>query len=145
MNVKRWVGLAFLLALCPLALACGDGSDKAGGNQTSIASETPAAGAAKADIEMIPGKAFDRSVLTVAADREVAITANNTDGLHSFAVFAGEEYESGLVEPIARTEACFAPCTVTLTVNLTPGEYFFRCQVHPEEMVGTLIAQQGLY
>ncbi len=107
MNVKRWVGLAFLLALCPLALACGDGSDKDGGNQTPIASETPAAGAAKADIEMIAGKAFDRSVLTVAADREVAITANNTDGLHSFAVFAGEEYQPGLVEPIAEEEDLF--------------------------------------
>ncbi len=145
--MNRWLYAAVgtIVALL-LAAACNDGD---GGNgtpsETRPLGETPAGGGVTPDIKMIPGKAFDKSELTIAADTEVAITADNTDGVHSFAVFAGEEYAPGLVEPLARTEACFSPCTVTLSVNLTPGEYVFRCQVHPEEMVGTLIAQQERY
>ncbi len=151
--MNRWLyaTVGTIVALL-LAAACNDGD---GGNETlseapdvvetPAVGETPLNGGAKADIKMIPGTAFDRSELTIPADTEVTITADNTDGLHSFAVFAGEEYVPGLVEPLARTEVCFSPCTVTLSLNLTPGEYVFRCQVHPEEMVGTLIAQQEPY
>ncbi len=151
--MNRWLYAAVgsIVALL-LAAACNDG-DGGNGNpiETLTVGETPAVGetlldgGAKADIKMIPGTAFDKTELTIPADTEVTITADNIDGLHSFAVFADEEYEPGQVEPIARTEACFAPCTITLGVNLTPGEYFFRCQVHPEEMVGTLTARQELY
>ncbi len=145
--MKRWryAAVGTIVALV-LAAACNDGD---GGNgtpsETPTLGETPTGGEVAPDIKMIPGKAFDKSELTIAADTEVAITADNTDGLHSFAIFAGEEYAPALVEPIAKTEACFSPCTITLSVNLTPGEYVFRCQVHPEEMVGTLIAQRQLY
>ena len=151
--MNRWLYAAVgtYVALL-LAAACSDGD---GGNgtpsetpaigETPAVGQTPLNGGAKADIKMIPGTAFDKTELTISADTEVTITADNTDGLHSFAVFAGEEYAPGLVEPLARTEACFSPCTVTLSVNLTPGKYVFRCQVHPEEMVGTLIAQQDRY
>ncbi len=145
--MNRWLyaAVSTVVALL-LVAACNDGD---GGNgmssETPALGETPAGVGVTPDIKMIPGKAFDKSELTIAADTEVAITADNTDGLHSFAIFAGEEYASGLVEPLARTEACFSPCTVTLSVNLSPGDYIFRCQVHPEEMVGKLIAQQVPY
>ena len=147
--MNRWLYAAVgtIVALL-LAAACSNGD---GGNgtpsetptvgETPAVGETPLNGGAKADIKMIPGTAFDKTELTIPADKEVTIMADNTDGLHSFAVFAGEEYAPGLVEPLARTEACFSPCTITVSVNLTPGEYVFRCQVHPEEMVGTLIAE----
>ena len=145
MNRCLYAAVGTIVALV-LAAACNDGDD---GNEIPseipALGETPAGGGVTPDIKMIPGKAFDKSELTIAADTEVAITADNTDGLHSFAIFAGEEYAPGLVEPIAKSEACFSPCTVTLTVNLTPGQYVFRCQVHPEEMVGTLIADREPY
>ena len=145
MNLWLYAAVGAIVALLFTA-ACNDGD---GGNgtpgETRALGETPAGGGVTPDINMIPGKAFDKSELTIPADTEVAITADNTDGLHSFAVFAGEEYAPGLVEPLARTEACFSPCTITLSVNLKPGKYVFRCQVHPEEMVGTLIAQQEPY
>jgi len=142
------------IAALPLLVSCngGDGGDRTptvgetpASGQTPAVSETPTQGRAAPDIKMIGVRSFDRSELTIAADTEVTIVAENIDGLHSFAIFAGEEYAPGLVEPLARTEACFSPCTVTLSVNLTPGKYVFRCQVHPEEMVGTLIAQQDRY
>ena len=142
--MNRWLYAAtgIIVALL-LAAACNDGDDGNGiPSEAPALGETPAGDGVTPDIKMIPGKAFDKSELTIAADTEVTITADNTDGLHSFAIFAGEEFASGLVEPLARTEACFSPCIVTLTVHLSPGEYVFRCQVHPEEMVGTLIAQQ---
>ena len=142
------------IAALPLLVSCngGDGGDPTPTTEetpalgeTPAVSETPAQGGAAPDIKMIGVKSFDRSELTVAADTEVTIVAENIDGLHSFAIFPGEEYAPGLVDPLARTEACFSPCTVTLSVNLSPGDYVFRCQVHPEEMVGKLIAQQVPY
>jgi len=151
--MNRWLYAAVgtIVALL-LAAACNDGD---GGNgtlsetpalgQTPAVSETLAQGGTAPDIKMIGVRSFDRSELTIAADTEVTIVAENIDGLHSFAIFADEEYRPSQVEPIVRTEACFSPCTITLAVNLTPGEYFFRCQVHPEEMVGTLFAEQEPY
>ncbi len=142
------------IAALPLLVSCngGDGGDRTPTaeetpalDETPAVSDTPARGGAAPDIKMIGVKSFDRSELTIAADTEVTIVAENVDGLHSFAIFAGEEYAPGLVDPLGRTEACFSPCTVTLSVNLSPGEYVFRCQVHPEEMVGTLIARQEPY
>ncbi len=151
--MNRWLYAAVgtIMALL-LTAACNDGN---GGNgtpsetptvgETPAVSEAPAQVGAAPDIKMIGVRSFDRSELTIAADTEVTIVAENIDGLHSFAIFAGEEYGPGFVDPLARTEACFSPCTVTLSVNLAPGEYVFRCQVHPEEMVGMLIAQQEPY
>ncbi len=142
------------IAALPLLVSCngGDGGDRTPTaeetpalDETPAVSETPARGGAAPDIKMIGVKSFDRSELTIAADTEVTIVAENIDGLHSFAIFAGEEYAPGLVDPLARTEACFSPCTVTVSVNLSAGEYVFRCQVHPEEMVGILIARQEAY
>ena len=142
------------IAALSLLVSCngGDGGDQSpiveetpALGETPAESETPAQGGAAPDIKMIGVRSFDRSELTIAADTEVTIVAENIDGLHSFAIFAGEEYGPGFVDPLARTEACFSPCTVTPSVNLAPGEYVFRCQVHPEEMVGMLIAQQEPY
>ncbi len=153
--MQGWIlAVGTTIAALPLLVSCngGDGGDRTPTvgetpalGQTPAVNETPAQGGAAPDIRMIGVRSFDRSQLTIAADTEVTIVAENIDGLHSFAVFAGEEYAPGLVEPIAKTESCFSPCTVTLTINLTPGQYVFRCQVHPEEMVGTLIAQQEPY
>jgi len=151
--MNRWLYAAVgtIVALL-LAAACNNGdvgngtpSETPTVGETPSVTEAPAQGGAAPDIKMIGVRSFDRSELTIAADTEVTIVAENIDGLHSFAIFAGEEYAPGLVDPLARTEACFSPCTVTLSVNLAPGEYVFRCQVHPEEMVGMLIAQQEPY
>jgi hypothetical protein len=42
---------------------------------------------------------------------------------------------------IAKTQFCAGPCQQTLDLNVAPGEYFFRCDVHPQQMTGTLKAQ----
>ncbi len=124
------VALLVLGAALVVAAACGgDGDD----------GETPAAGGATAEIKMLPETTFDRSVLTIAADTDVTITADNTDGTHSFAVYTSDPAGGG--ELIGQTEIHLAPFVDTVTVSLAAGEYFFRCEVHPTIMTGTLIAQ----
>ena len=132
--------LALGLALV-LAAAC-NSDDDGGGGTTPAAGETPDAGGASAEIKMLPGITFDTDELTIAADADVTITADNTDGFHNFAVYnSRDEAEDPAIEPIGQTEIESAPFVDTVTLNLAAGEYFFRCEVHPSNMTGTLIVQ----
>ncbi len=167
--VRGRIFIAFLVLGVALAVAaaCDDGDD--GSGQTPAAGDTPAAdgtptgetpatgdtpatdgtptdetpvtGGATAEIKMVPGIAFDRSEITIGADTEVTITADNTDGFHNFAVYASREDALNGEAPLAETEKCSAPCTDSVTVSLAAGEHFFRCNVHPSLMTGTLVAQ----
>lgn len=137
-----------------LAVACKGGSD---GTQTPQVDETPAVAATAspmpsprvgtpdvaAGISMIPVLKFDKAELAVKQGM-VTITADNTDtgNRHSFAVFlsrASAEVGEGLV---SATEICLGPCVESVTFETPPpGEYFFRCQVHPTRMTGTFIVE----
>jgi len=116
--------------------------------------ETPAATASPADgdtpvappgdnvfaVAMIPTLAFDTDEITLPADTEVTVSADNQDGaiLHNWALYT-DDTASDL---IARTEICAAPCIDEVTFTPPPpGEYFFRCDVHPVQMVGTAIVE----
>ena len=90
-------------------------------------------------IAMIPTIKFDTDTLTIAADTPVDIFADNVDTgiLHNFAVYADDSAQ----ELLGGTEICPAPCQDTLTLELPPGIYFFRCDVHPRQMVGTLVVE----
>ncbi len=129
--------LALGLALI-LASAC-NGDD--GGGTTPAGGETPTRGGDTAEIQMLSGNSFDTGELSIAADSDVTITADNTDGFHSFAIYNSEDDARGGEESIAETETCGGPCVDSVTVNLAAGEYFFRCEVHPFFMTGTLIVQ----
>jgi plastocyanin len=88
---------------------------------------------------MVSSIRFDRAELTISANTDVTITADNTEtGVpHSFSVYR----TSAAQENLGKTDICTAPCTNVVTLNLPPGEYFFRCEVHPQQMTGTLIVQ----
>ncbi len=135
-----------------VAAACGDGGDDGGtadagrtppAEDTPVAEQTPAGGGATAEISMIPTLQFDTAELSIAADTDVTITVDNTDtGIsHNFAVYTSRDAAESGEEALAATGICTAPCTDTVTLNLSAGEYFFRCEVHPAQMTGTLVGR----
>ncbi len=139
--LRSRVSLAFLALGLALILAAACSGDDGGGGTTPAGGETPAAGGDAAEIQMLPGTTFDTDELIIAADTDVTITADNTSGFHSFAVYSSrDEAESGS-DSIAETGTCSAPCVDSVSVNLVAGEYFFRCEVHPTNMTGALIVQ----
>jgi plastocyanin len=139
-------------AALALAAACGGGGDggeaPAGGQtpaieDTPVAGQTPTGGGATAEIRMVPTIQFDTSELRIAADTEVTITVDNIDtGIpHNFAVYTSRDAAESGEGALAATEICTAPCTDTVTLNLSAGEYFFRCDVHAAQMTGTLVVE----
>ncbi len=141
----RWVATSVVLLGAAVAVAACNGDDGATltpAPQPFPTAETPAPGGETPEIKMLPETTFDRSELTIAADTDVTITADNTDGTHNFAVYnSRDEAEDPAIEPIGQTEIETAPFVDTVTLNLAAGEYFFRCDVHPDIMTGTLIAE----
>ena len=99
---------------------------------------TPAAGQAF-QTAMVPTLKFDKAELRVPANTQVTVRADNRDTgiIHNLAAYT----DSSAKKKIAATELCAAPCVKEVTfTSPAPGEYFFRCDVHPD-MKGKLIAE----
>jgi plastocyanin len=112
------------------------------------AGETPAAapGDNVFDVAMIPTIQFDSDEISLPADTQVTVRADNQDTaiLHNWALYESKEAaeSEGPSAAIALTEICAAPCLDEVTFTAPPpGEYFFRCDVHPIQMVGTAIVE----
>jgi plastocyanin len=91
---------------------------------------------------MVASLKFDKTELTIDADKPVTVTVNNTeDGVrHDFALYKTKADADADKDEIASTKICSGPCKETVELNLTPGEYFFHCDVHPQ-MTGKLVAR----
>jgi len=86
------------------------------------------------------GMAFDQKTITVPASAQVTMNFNNKDGLpHNFALYN----DSSATKSIFVGEIISGPKTITYTFTApaTPGNYFFRCDVHPTNMTGTFVVQ----
>ena len=91
------------------------------------------------EIAMIPVLEFDTADVTVPAGQPVTLIADNIDpGIpHNWAVYTDDSAS----ELIAGTPIC-TDCTETITFDAPePGDYFFRCDVHPIQMVGTFTVE----
>lgn len=79
---------------------------------------------------------FDKSTLRAAAGT-VTITFDNQDSgvTHNLRLFRGT---SASGTSVGATPLTSGPDTQTLTVNLTPGTYYYQCDAHPTTMSGTL-------
>lgn len=137
-----------VLALALVAAACGgddddDATPTATGTPTPAATTTPPPAASTFEIKMVPVISFDIDELTIPADTDVTIVADNTETaiLHNLSIWESEEAALSGGDSIAITPICNGPCVEELTVNVSAGEYFFRCDVHPLTMAGTLIAE----
>ncbi len=153
--------IAGVLLIAGLASACGGDNNESKtatrtpqASSSRSASQTPAASrtrtpgtsasaAAGAEIKMIPTLKFDKTALTIDANKAVTLTVNNTDtGVqHSFFLYKSKADADANKSEIASTKVCTGPCKDTVELNLTPGEYFFHCSVHPAQMTGTLTAK----
>jgi plastocyanin len=82
---------------------------------------------------------FDTEQITLPADQEVTIAFENRDAVqHNIAIYENEEAE----QEIFVGELITGPDTVDYAFETPePGEYFFRCDVHPTEMTGTVEVQ----
>jgi plastocyanin len=142
------IGFIFVALIVTFAAAFidlegnGDG-DLVSASPTSDASPSPGVtpqGEDVFEVLMIPVIAFDVDEIVLPANTEVTMVADNQDTaiLHNWAAYT----DTSASELIAKTALCAAPCVDEVTFTTPPpGEYFFRCDVHPIQMVGTLIVQ----
>ncbi len=81
--------------------------------------------------------AFDKTEITVPACAEVTINFDNKDAAvpHNFALYTNSQattnlFKGQIITGVNSIQYKFkAPCT--------PGDYYFRCDVHPTIMYGT--------
>jgi plastocyanin len=82
--------------------------------------------------------AFDKDLITVPAGAQVTVNFNNTDvdTYHNFSVYTDE----GSAILVFRGEVILGPSKIKyeFTAPAVAGAYYFRSDVHPAVMTGTL-------
>ncbi|HDR73782.1 MAG TPA: hypothetical protein ENN85_07720 [Methanoculleus sp.] len=84
--------------------------------------------------------AFDTGTLTVPSGAEVTVSFDNRDSVpHNLAVYETVSADN----PVFVGEIFSGPAqmTYTFTAPGEPGIYFFRCDVHPQQMTGDFIVE----
>ncbi len=135
------VGAVLVVSLGAVT-ACGSDDNKSTATITVAprSSSGSSSAAAGPEVKMVPSTKFEKTEITIDAGKKVTITVNNTDtGMrHNFALYKTKADADADKDEIAKTDICTAPCKQTVDVNLTAGDYFFHCDVHPSQMTGTL-------
>jgi plastocyanin len=82
--------------------------------------------------------AFTEDTLSLPAGERSTIAFENAEAVpHNVAIYEDDSAR----EPLFRGDTITGPETITYRVRALPaGEYFFRCDVHPTQMTGTLEA-----
>lgn len=109
--------------------------------QLAQAASTPVAEPPSTTLTIVAENiAWNKSQLSAIANAPLTITVDNRDTeAHNIAFFEGTAPEG---DTIAATEIENGPVTQTLNFGpLTPGEYFYFCEVHPQ-MEGLLTATE---
>jgi plastocyanin len=84
------------------------------------------------------GLQFDTADLMLTADAAVSLTLQNEDAgiQHNLSIYQDE----AATQPIFQGEIFAGPATkvYSFTESAPPGHYFFHCDVHPQQMHGTV-------
>ncbi len=135
-QVASMAGVTVALLLAGTIWAAVHEEDSASPEVVANGTETPGS---EADIV---GKdiLFDKDTLEEPAGESFTIVFDNQDDAtpHNFAIYTDDSAS----DVIAATDIESGPVVQELAVDpLDAGEYFFRCDVHPTTMTGTLIVQ----
>ncbi len=147
-----FVPALIILSVTLLALACGDDEDEvaefAPGDETPAAGETPTDGAAGGEpvaFNVSMGdNFFEANTFTVSPGQQLTFDlANDGQAIHNMRVDGGDgEYDSD-DDTVSDPDLFQAGDTGTLvwTAPDESGEFIFRCDFHPIEMVGTITVE----
>jgi plastocyanin len=83
---------------------------------------------------------FDTDEITLTVGAETTVQLDNQDeGLpHNFAVYEDESAATAIFQG----ETFEGPATTEYTFTAPDaGTYFFRCDVHPTQMIGTVVVE----
>ena len=142
--------LSCLTALAAAGAACGDSNSSPIATESpvrrspSAVTQTPGAGGgapngtAAAPIRIAAsGIKYDQAQL-MAAPGAIKIEFDNNDAnvMHNFAVYKSSSDTS---TPLGATPITLGPDKQTLSITLDQGEYYYQCEVHPQQMNGKLI------
>ena len=154
-HVVLFMCLTCLTALATAAVACDSSYDSPtttqsprtpSGASTSVVTQTPGAGGgapngtstAPAPINISASNlTFDKDEL-MAAPGPIKIEFDNNDAnvTHNFAVYKSASDTS---TPLGATPITVGPDKQTLAITLDQAEYYYQCEVHPQQMNGKLI------
>jgi plastocyanin len=126
----------FSFSAIALATACGGGKADPAADATKVADQAPAS---SFDLTAKSNK-FNQKILVANANAEIKVSLSNQDGgtLHNFAVYKDKSAKENLY----RGESFEGTKTVDDDFRSPePGIYFFRCDVHPDSMTGTLVTK----
>lgn len=125
----------------PMLIALRLGANQPFPTPQPTATATPENGATEQVTISAENIEFSAETVTVAAGAQVTVTFENHDNLpHNFAVYN----DDSAADPIFVGDIITGPdeqWTASFTAPTEPGEYFFRCDVHPNQMTGTFVVQ----
>lgn len=85
------------------------------------------------------GVAFDTNEVALTAGEETTIPFNNEDSVpHNFSIY---EDDSATKDLFVGAEVAGGASTDYDIPPLEKGEYFFRCDLHPSSMIGTVVVE----
>ncbi len=130
----RW-GLVLVIAF---SAACGgnehEGHSAGEQPEQTAAACKPSAGSLQIAAQQLK---FDKECLAAGEGKAFSISFDNRDGTEPHNIAVKKSHRSK--EVIFRGETFLGPRVVTYNVPaLAAGEYHFHCEVHPDQMQGTL-------
>jgi plastocyanin len=132
-----------LLTLSLLISAAACSSSPATTASTSSAPSSPAASNTAGNavsIDLVAqNMAFNMSTITVPAGASVTMNFSNKDSApHNFALYTDATASSSI---FVGKNISSSSITYNFSAPASPGNYFFRCDVHPKSMIGTFVVK----
>jgi plastocyanin len=126
------------LLVAALAACSGGGTEESAGGDGGGATVSVVDGAVELNADDLE---FDASTIEAPAGEEFTITLNNLESQpHNVSVYVSDGGDE-----IVLGEVVTGPDVTVDTVvpALEPGTYFFKCDVHPDTMTGTIVVAEA--